>query len=139
MTTPLDTMVAAYIEALYFTETGDTDQPGHDAELTPHCAAKCALDCRNFYWALTEGRVAGLDADAIDWGQVGHDLWLTRNGHGTGFWDRHEIYGEDNSVLLTCMARAVGPHDAEFIDPADIHAALAQARAAIAQAEGDQK
>lgn len=20
--------------------------------------------------------------------QVGHDLWLTRNGHGAGFWDR---------------------------------------------------
>jgi len=20
--------------------------------------------------------------------KVGHDLWLTRNGHGTGFWDR---------------------------------------------------
>lgn len=20
--------------------------------------------------------------------QVGHDFWLTRNGHGTGFWDR---------------------------------------------------
>ena len=21
-------------------------------------------------------------------GQLGHDLWLTRNGHGAGFWDR---------------------------------------------------
>ena len=20
--------------------------------------------------------------------QIGHDFWLTRNGHGTGFWDR---------------------------------------------------
>lgn len=20
--------------------------------------------------------------------QIGHDLWLTRNGHGSGFWDR---------------------------------------------------
>lgn len=20
--------------------------------------------------------------------EIGHDLWLTRNGHGTGFWDR---------------------------------------------------
>lgn len=24
--------------------------------------------------------------------QIGHDFWLTRNGHGTGFWDRG--YGE---------------------------------------------
>lgn len=25
---------------------------------------------------------------AIEPGQVGHDFWLTRNGHGAGFWDR---------------------------------------------------
>lgn len=23
-----------------------------------------------------------------DWENVGHDLWLTRQGHGAGFWDR---------------------------------------------------
>jgi len=23
-----------------------------------------------------------------DSGQLGHDFWLTRNGHGVGFWDR---------------------------------------------------
>ena len=27
--------------------------------------------------------LAGLDSE-----QVGHDFWLTRNGHGAGFWDR---------------------------------------------------
>lgn len=28
--------------------------------------------------------------DLADWdgGQAGHDFWLTRNGHGAGFWDR---------------------------------------------------
>jgi len=26
--------------------------------------------------------------DGLDPAQVGHDIWLTRNGHGTGFWDR---------------------------------------------------
>jgi len=25
--------------------------------------------------------------------QAGHDFWLTRNGHGTGFWDRSELWG----------------------------------------------
>lgn len=33
-----------------------------------------------------------------DWEQLGHDLWLTRNGHGAGFWDRdyrgHDGIGE---------------------------------------------
>lgn len=26
--------------------------------------------------------------NGIDPGQAGHDLWLSRNGHGAGFWDR---------------------------------------------------
>lgn len=26
--------------------------------------------------------------DQFDEGMVGHDIWLTRNGHGAGFWDR---------------------------------------------------
>lgn len=30
--------------------------------------------------------------EVSDLDQIGHDFWLTRNGHGTGFWDRN--YGE---------------------------------------------
>lgn len=37
--------------------------------------------------------------------QGGHDLWLTRNGHGTGFWDRAYIYGKVNSCLLAHHAK----------------------------------
>lgn len=31
---------------------------------------------------------AGSLLDGIDEEQIGHDFWLTRNGHGAGFWDR---------------------------------------------------
>lgn len=34
-------------------------------------------------WADLYGRNEWMDA-----GQAGHDFWLTRNHHGTGFWDR---------------------------------------------------
>jgi hypothetical protein len=37
--------------------------------------------------------------------QVGHDLWFTRNRHGTGFWDRGLGYRGD---LLTEMAHSLG-------------------------------
>jgi hypothetical protein len=37
--------------------------------------------------------------------QGGHDLWLTRNSHGAGFWDRPEIYGKFNSSMLTHHAK----------------------------------
>jgi hypothetical protein len=28
--------------------------------------------------------------------QAGHDFWLTRNGHGAGFWDHNEICDNEN-------------------------------------------
>lgn len=38
--------------------------------------------------------------------QVGHDLWLTRNGHGAGFWDRG--LPEPVGDVLTNAARSMG-------------------------------
>jgi len=107
-------MSQAYIEAIYFTETGDTDQPSIDTELTPLCKAQAFLACRQFLWAIERDPVEGLED--LDPEQLGHDLWFTRNGHGTGFWDRPEIYGEENATLFTRLATAMGEHDAEFLE-----------------------
>lgn len=35
-----------------------------------------------------------LSDDAIE--QAGHDFWLSRNGHGSGFWDRDSSYYGDH-------------------------------------------
>ena len=42
--------------------------------------------------------------------QAGHDFWLTRNGHGAGFWDRgDEFYGgKKNAEKLSAIARKMG-------------------------------
>ena len=42
-------------------------------------------------------------------GQIGHDLWLTRNGHGAGFWDR-TTFIDDQDLLdrLSDAARKLG-------------------------------
>jgi hypothetical protein len=36
-----------------------------------------------------------------DWDetQIGHDFWLTRNGHGAGFWDRDLPFGDELTEL----------------------------------------
>ena len=39
-------------------------------------------------------------------GHIGHDLWLTRNGHGAGFWDGD--YPDDIEDTLTKGAEALG-------------------------------
>lgn len=41
-----------------------------------------------------------------DWMDAGHDLWLTQNGHGTGFWDGG--WQEDAGERLTKAAKAIG-------------------------------
>lgn len=44
--------------------------------------------------------------------QFGHDFWLTRNGHGTGFWDRYNGGPEgDIGQKLTLIAKSFGSLD----------------------------
>ena len=38
---------------------------------------------------------------------VAHDFWLTRNGHGAGFWDGNYVYGD----VLTALAKLYGECD----------------------------
>ena len=108
----VDTMYKAYLECVYFTDTGDTSQPSSNAELTALFKAQAYQACRDFVYAATYYSKEALDD--LDPVQVGHDLWLTRNHHGTGFWDRPEVYGTANAGLFTQFALAQGPHDAEF-------------------------
>ena len=51
--------------------------------------------------------------------QAGRDLWLTRNGHGAGFWDRGDTYkdldsGYDFASLLTEAAERLGSIELEI-------------------------
>src|SRR6266700_7290935 len=42
---------------------------------------------------------------------AGHDLWLTRNGHGAGFWDRDYGGRDDIGEKLTAGAKKLGQSD----------------------------
>jgi len=79
-------VTAAYIAAAYFTDTGDSEQPGSDAPLAQESRTQAAADVASYMeHPLVEG---ALRAGFLTPEQIGHDIWLTRNGHGTGFWDR---------------------------------------------------
>lgn len=106
-----EAFTTAYIQAIYSTETGDNEQPPADAELTPLCNAHCLNQCAAFWRAYEDLIVAA----GVDPSQAGHDFWLTRNGHGVGFWDRPEIYGEELADQLTRASKACGEYDADFI------------------------
>lgn len=107
-----DRMTAAYIEAVYFTETGDDEQPPATATLSDYERWRCWQACRNFSEAIRDITLA----PGVTEEQLGHDLWLTRNHHGAGFWDRPELYGEEQANLFTRLSHAMGGHDVEFTE-----------------------
>ena len=76
--------LTAYVEALFFTEvTPDSDEEmkEKDAEDVSFSLARQLIhDCAIFE-AAHDREIDSAYASA------GHDFWLTRNGHGAGFWD----------------------------------------------------
>lgn len=103
----LDTFTQAYIEAAMWTLTDNDGEPldylgAHD--IADETIAKAQADCADFQAAH-----ADLLADAGDSAQNGHDFWLTRNGHGAGFWDRG--YPDAIGQALTDAAHAYGSAD----------------------------
>lgn len=108
MTTYIDEMVSAYVEAMLWAgldwtdtvDNGGTEQnprpldENYDSDdLSDDAWAEIRRECAEFYethacildWITTRGPEGCRFYSAE---QAGHDFYLTRNGHGTGFWDR---------------------------------------------------
>ena len=75
----------------------------------------CAKDCDGFRDYCRE---ANLALDTLDAEQGGHDFWLTRNGHGAGFWDRG--LGELGDKLSDA-AKTFGSADLYVGDDGKVH------------------
>ena len=114
--TDLAEFTAATIEALFFTDTGEGDQPTADAELAPETRLDLEADCRSWWHRF------GCFVDAADRTpeQAGHDFWLTRQGHGAGFWDGD--WPEPYAAMLTKGAECYGEFQTYAGDDGLIHA-----------------
>jgi hypothetical protein len=92
----VDAILRGYVEcALWSTMDESTDESGEGNPTD-------ALDALYGYDDIDAETLAGMRADIVDFltlvyagdlvgidpEQIGHDFWLTRNGHGAGFWDR---------------------------------------------------
>lgn len=101
----LDEFTRAYIVCALWASTDDDGEPldaqYDDTDLHPETVAKMVVDCQRFQVensALLKAAYAprwaedstGKEYRKEDYTaeQAGHDFWLTRNGHGAGFWDR---------------------------------------------------
>lgn len=108
-----DAFFYAYVECALWScvvsrdeDAEDYDKPLDDDysidDLDADTATKMRAECDAFYASnANDLYLAGDD-------QSGHDFWLTRNHHGAGFWDREELYGEEQAERLTKAAHEAG-------------------------------
>ena len=91
--TYVDEFVQHYIVCALWSSTVDDagtpmDQDYSADDLAPETLNKIREECLDFCAAQT----TLLDEAEREYGRgaesCGHDFWLTRNGHGAGFWDR---------------------------------------------------
>ena len=102
----IDTVTAAYIDAVFFTDTGDADQPDSDTPLAASSRDAARIDCWGFLINCDRaGLLDRIASTTMTWDAIGHDFWLTRNHHGAGFWDRGL---GDLGKQLTDLAHAAG-------------------------------
>jgi hypothetical protein len=107
----VEQFVAHYIECALWSSNDESDERGGKPldenygpdDLAPEARAGMERECASF---IAASGVEGSD----NWNaeQAGHDFWLTRNGHGAGFWDRgHGAEGD----ALSKVAKSYGSSD----------------------------
>lgn len=123
----LDDFTRAYIEAALWSTNDESDETGgvpldnnYSAEdIAPDTMAAMQRDCADFkkrYAHIVEDDNPKGRHDR--WELAGHDFWLTRNGHGAGFWDGDwPKHGDE----LTRAAKSYGTFDLYVGEDGAIH------------------
>ena len=127
----------AYVTAALFTCTDESDESGGEpldanfdaADIERETLEQMAVDCFEFLATTMQApgqlitcyevidRAYGLDAfesensDNNAWKQAGYDFWLTRNGHGAGFWEDEWTSVYDPCTRLNRAAARFGDFD----------------------------
>ncbi len=112
MTTITNPELRQYIETALWSSHDDEGAPLDDSygieDMAPETIESMRADLEAF---MADEELA----DALNFwrefgtGQAGHDFWLTRCGHGTGFWDRFSTgKGEEYGRQLTEAAKPYG-------------------------------
>lgn len=92
----IDQFFSAYVTCALWSSTDDDGNPLDDIhdedDISADTLASMREDCENFIASNAE-LLAEYDTrmSCEQWTgatRAGHDFWLTRNGHGAGFWDR---------------------------------------------------
>jgi hypothetical protein len=125
----LEDFTQAYIAAMLWSTNDESNESGgypldknYDADdLAPEARTLIDEDCKAFYEAHSHLFTSencfrnGCPVDVY----AGHDFWLTRAGHGCGFWDGDWRPGPDET--LTEASYQAGERDVEVGDDKRIY------------------
>lgn len=112
-----------YLITALWSSTDENGEPldggyGYD-DLSAEAVAQARTDVVSFLISNADLIAAAKAAQpAYDDGAVAHDFWLTRNGHGAGFWDRGLGQVGDE---LTANVRPYGSADLYVGDDGRVH------------------
>lgn len=81
-------MVGSYIQAMQWATYDDNGDYLEDYELSEEARQAACVTCAKFLAAHGNDLAVVIDIHDYTYGQAGHDLFLTRERHGAGFWDR---------------------------------------------------
>lgn len=113
----MDKFTLAYIEAALWSSVDDNEKPldNGEHELAEETRAKMIVDCEHFQTENAADLAEDNRTHTRAQGEcsveesAGHDFWLTRCGHGAGFWDGD--WTEPAASRLTESARKFGNVD----------------------------
>lgn len=113
--TKIKEFMDAYIECALWAETDNSDDRGGNPldenfgpeDFTKESMKQIRKDCEAFCDENWDDISDNLE-------RAGHDFWLTRNGHGCGFWDGD--WPEKAGKRLTKASKAYGSCDI-LVDP----------------------
>lgn len=82
------------------------DEFGVD-DIDPASKAEHEAECRDFVTANAHDLDRACKTIGYTWSRAGHDFWLTRCGHGAGFWDRGlgDVGDELSNAAKLCGGR----------------------------------
>ena len=105
----MDAFTKAFITAMFFTEEGEDNlKETTVADISKELMERIERECGEFQTTnahlFTSENCFYTGCPVVEY--AGHDFWLTRNGHGCGFWDGdwEERVGE----ILTASAKSFG-------------------------------
>ncbi|MBK9390516.1 MAG: hypothetical protein IPN68_10080, partial [Bacteroidetes bacterium] len=117
----------SYLETALWSSTDESDPSGGDpldknydiSDIESETVEKAKKDLELFFDKCSE-KYPGI-LDQYDDEQIGHDFWLTRNGHGAGFWDGDYEETPGDGKKLTEIAKTFKEVNLYVGDDGQIH------------------